>query len=103
MKQVIDTSEVIGTVETPEGECEVCAAALAQYDEEAGRLRVELDAFLRTTDLRKKEKRLTTGWLPPPQTVTEGVGADETVDLTKEIFHRWVAKVREASPTVKCV
>ena len=102
MKHVIDTSEVLGTVDTPEGECEVCASAVAQYDEEAGRLRVQLEAFLRTTDLRKKEKRLTADWLPRPQTVIEGVGPDETVELAKEIFHRWVARVREASPTVRC-
>ena len=101
MKHVIDTSEVIGTVETPDGELEVCASAVAQYDEGAGRLRVQLDAFLRTTDLRKKERRLSADWLPRPQTLTEGVGPDETVELAKEIFHRWVAKVREASPTVK--
>ena len=101
MKHVIDTSEVIGTVETPDGKCEVCASAAAQYDEEAGRLRVELDAYLRTTDLRKKEKRLTAEWLPRRQTVTEGVGPEETVELAKEIFHRWVAKVREASPAAK--
>lgn len=101
MKHVIDTSEVLGTVDTPEGECEVCASAVAQYDEEAGRLRVQLDAFLRTTDLRRKERRLAADWLPRPQTVVEGVGTDETVELAKEIFHRWVAKVREASPAVK--
>ena len=100
MKHVIDTSEVLGTVDTPEGECEVCATAAAQYDEQAGRLRVELDAYLRTTDLRKKEKRLAANWLPQPQTVVEGVGPDETVELAKEIFHRWVTRVREASPTV---
>ena len=101
MKHVIETSEVLGTVDTPEGECEVCASAVAQYDEEAGRLRVQLDAFLRTTDLRKKEKRLAAEWLPRPQTVVEGVGPDETVELAKEIFHRWVVKVREATPAAK--
>ena len=101
MKHVIDTSEVLGTVVMPEGECEVCASAVAQYDEEAGRLRVQLDAFLRTTDLRKKEKRLAADWLPRPQTLVEGVGPDETVELAKEIFHRWVTRVREASPTLR--
>ena len=101
MKHVIETSEVLGTVDTPEGECEVCASAVAQYDEEAGRLRVHLDAFRRTTALLKKETRLAAEWLPRPQTVVEGVGPDETVELAKEIFHRWVAKVREATPAAK--
>ena len=101
MKRVIDTSEVVGTVEMPEGECEVCASAVAEYDEDGRRLVTNLESFLRTTDLRKKERRLTAGWLPRPQTVTEGVGPEESVEVAKEVFHRWVAKVREASPTLK--
>src|SRR5687767_11745798 len=92
MKRVIDTSEVVGTVEMPKGECEVCASALAEYDEDAGRLVINLDSFLRTTNLRTKERRLTAEWLPRPQTVTEGVGPEETIDVAKEVFHRWVAK-----------
>jgi hypothetical protein len=103
MKRVIDTSEVIGTIDMPEGECDVCASALAQYDEKATRLRVELDAFLRTTDLRKKEKRFKVDWLPRPETITEGVAPNETVELAKDIFHAWVAKVREATPTLRYV
>jgi hypothetical protein len=102
MKHVIDTSEVVGNVDMREGECEVCASAVAHYDEDAGRLVINLDSFLRTTDLRKKERRLTAEWLPKPQTVTEGVGPDETVDVAKEVFHRWVAKVREATPALRC-
>jgi hypothetical protein len=102
MRRVIDTSEVIGTVEMPEGECEVCASAFAQYEEAAGHLQVNLDAFLRTTDIRKKERRLTAEWLPRPETITEGVGPDETIDLAKDIFHAWVAKVRAAIPALRC-
>jgi hypothetical protein len=102
MKRVIDTSEVVGTVEMPEGECEVCASAIAQYDEDAGRLVTNLDSFLRTTDLRKKERHLTAEWLPRPQTVTEGVGPEETVDVAREVFHGWVAKIREALPALRC-
>jgi hypothetical protein len=102
MKHVIDTSEVVGNVEMPEGECEVCASAVAQYDEDAGRLVINLNSFLRTTDIRKKEMRLTAEWLPRPQTVTEGVGPDETIDVAREVFHRWVAKVRDAAPALRC-
>jgi hypothetical protein len=101
MRHVIDISEFVGTVEMPEGECEVCASAVAQYDEDAGRLVTNLGSFLRTTDLRKKERRLTAEWLPRPQTVTERVGPDETVEMARDIFHRWVTKVREASPALR--
>ena len=56
MKRVIDISEVLGTMAMPEGLCEVCAAADATYDEDAARLIVKLNAYLRTTDLRAKER-----------------------------------------------
>ena len=98
MKRVTDTTEVLGTVETLHGNCEVCASADAKYDEEATRLVVKLDALLRTTDLLTKEKRFPAEWLPKPETVRETVGPDETVDLARDIFHRWVRKVRQAVP-----
>ena len=63
MKRVTDTTEVLGTVETLHGNCEVCASADATYDEEATRLVVKLDAFLRTTDLLTKEKRFPAEWI----------------------------------------
>lgn len=98
MKRVIDTSESLGTVETPEGRCEVCASAQASFDEAAGRLRVELEAFLRPTDLLAKERHFRAEWLPRNQTVTESVAREESHDVAREIFHRWARKVREAAP-----
>ena len=100
MKRVIDTSEVLGTVGTPEGSLELCVSADAQYDEIASWLVVNLTAFLRNTDLVTKEKHSTASWLPKPETVRESVGPDETVEMAREIFHRWVRKVREAAPTL---
>jgi hypothetical protein len=101
MKRVIDTSEVLGTVEMPEGPCEICVSADAHYDESAARLIVHLDAFLRTTDLRTKERRLSADWLPKMENVTESAGPDDTVALAKDIFHRWVKKVREVAPSLR--
>src|SRR5881394_3959079 len=98
MKRVIDTSEVLGSVQTIEGEREVCVSADANYDEDAGRLVIKLDAFLRNTDLVTKEKRFSAEWLPKPELVRESVGPDEKVEVAREIFHRWVRKVREAVP-----
>ena len=100
MKRIIDTSEVVGTVDMPQGTCEICADADANYDEEAARLTVKLDAFLRTTDLRSKERRLSADWLPGKETVTESVGPDETVEMARDIFHQWVRKVRKAAPSL---
>jgi len=100
MKRVIDTSEVLGAVDLPKGACEVCAAADANYDEATNHLVVRLTSFLRSTDIRVKEKQLSAKWLPKPETVTESSGPDETVEMAREIFHRWVRKVRESTPVL---
>ena len=98
MKQVIDTSEVLGTVETEEGTCEVCASAGATYDETTGRLAVRLEAFLRPAALLAKERHFRAPWLPKDEVVTEGVAREECHEVARDIFHRWVRKVREAAP-----
>ena len=98
MKRVIDTSETLGEVDTPAGRRELCVEADASYDEATGCLVVKLVAFLRNTDLVTKEKHSTADWVPHPETIRESVGPDETVDLARDIFHRWVRKVREAAP-----
>lgn len=100
MKRVIDTSEVIGRVEMPQGSCEVCASANAGYDEDSSKLVVNLDSFLRTTDIRSKEKRFSADWLPEKETISESVGPDETAEVARDIFHRWTRKVREAVPSL---
>ena len=98
MKRIIDTSEVLGTVEMAEGTCEVCAAADAGFDEAAGRMVVKLEAFLRPAGLLAKERHFRADWLPANETVTESVGREESGEMAREIFHGWVRKVREAAP-----
>ena len=98
MKRIIDTSEALGTVEVQEGIAELCAAADASFDETAGRLVVQLESFLRPTDLLVKERHFRVDWLPQNETVTESVGPDECREMAREIFHRWVRKVRESAP-----
>jgi hypothetical protein len=101
MRRIIDTTEVLGEVETPDGLFEVCAEAVALYDEEAGKLEVELDAFLRTTNIRVKEKKLSPDWLPKHVHVRESAAAEEAGDMARDIFHGWVRKVRESIPALK--
>jgi hypothetical protein len=98
MKRITDTSEVLGSVEMPEGLCELCASAEAGFDEEAGRLVIKLGAFLRPTDLLAKERHFRADWLPENETAIESVARDECHEMAREIFHRWVRKVRKAAP-----
>ena len=77
MKRIIDTSEVLGTVEAPGGMCELCASADASFDEAAGRLVVKLEAFLRPADLLAKERRFRADWLRENETVAESVAREE--------------------------
>jgi hypothetical protein len=98
MKSVIDTSEVLGTVEVPEGASELCASGVASFDDAAGRLAVRLESYLRPVGLLTKERHFRTDWLPENEMVSESVAREDCHDLAREIFHRWVRKVREAAP-----
>jgi hypothetical protein len=98
MKQAINTSEVLGVVDLPEGRCELCASSEASFDEGTGRLIVQLEAFLRPSDLRAKERHFRASWIPVDETVSESVGREECHEVAREVFHRWVRKVREAAP-----
>ena len=87
-------------VNTPEGQRELCAAAVASFDETAGSLLVKLEAFLRNPDRVTKEQRFPADWLPRPETVREPVGLEETVEVAREIFQRWARKVSAAAPAL---
>lgn len=100
MKRVIETSEALGMINMPEGPRELCASAVASYDEMAGLLLVKLEAFLRNTDLVSKEQHFTADWLPKPECVRETVGMGETVEMAREIFHAWTRKVCAAAPAL---
>ncbi len=96
MKRVIDSTEVLGTVETTTGTCSLCAAADAKFDEDAGRLVVALRAFLRPVEVSQKVPSV--DWLPADETVSMSVGMTDAWDAAKEIFDRWVHRVRESAP-----
>ena len=95
MKKVIDTLEVLGTVEFNGEPHELCAEADARYHGGTGKLEVRLEAFLRSTNLLVEERHVTAPWLPAPQTLSEGMSEDEAVDAARDIFHGWVRKVRQ--------
>ena len=99
MANEIDISEIVGSVKREDREIEVCAAAQGAYDDAQQQLEVTLDAFLRPVDLCRKEERLPAAWLPKRQTLRERVPWEESSLMMKEIFQRWVGKVRQSIPS----
>lgn len=96
MKRVIDSTEVLGTVETSTGACSLCAAANAKFDDSAGKLVVVLRAFLRPVE--PSQKLPVVDWLPGDETVSVNVGFPDAWEAAKEVFKRWVRRVRESAP-----
>ncbi len=101
MKHVIETSEVLGTVEMPkEGVCELCVSVEGDYDEARGRMTVNLESFLRPAGLLVKERHFRVDWMPPGETITESVPREECRAVTRELLNHWVRKVKAAAPTL---
>lgn len=98
MKRIIDMSEVVGHAMHGGESCEVLAECEADYDETAGLVRVQLDTFLRSRDLCRKEEQFHPTWLPQVYTLAETVSNDEATEAARDIFKRWVRKVRESVP-----
>lgn len=98
MKHIVTSSEVLGVVESPDGANEVCVDAQADFDEDTSRLSVALDSFLRPVGLLVKERHFHADWLPAREVVTEHVSREESGEVARGIFQRWVRKVRLASP-----
>lgn len=99
MRKIISLSEIVELLELEEGWDEVCATAGVSFDTVTCSLTVKLDSFVRPVDLRTAERHLTPGWLPRSDTLRETVPLDEAVPSAKDIFQRWVKKVRQSIPS----
>ena len=88
---LLDTTQVIGTLQIDGSPFEVCAEALANHDRHSNQFTVNLRAFLRAT-------MTTPTWLHAPQTVTEHVDADEAHAMATDIFARWCHKLTVSLP-----
>lgn len=95
---LLDTTQVIATIELGGSMHEVCAEALANHDRRTNLLTVSLRAFLRDERQEHLGETSTPAWLPAPQTVTEHVGASEGHAMANDIFASWRRKVDAAIP-----
>ncbi len=99
MKRVLSISEIVDSHEVLKGTRDVIANGEATYDEGRSELVMELTARVIVTDARGHETTLPVDWLPKPETIREHVSREETQPLARELFHRWIGKVRAGVPT----
>jgi hypothetical protein len=100
MRKIISISEIVEAHEISTGTEEVCASAEADYDEEKSQLVVELASCFRVADRHGHQECVSRAWLPKAQTVKESVSLEEAVPAAKDIFQRWVNKVRDSIPSL---
>jgi len=98
MKRIISISEVVESARSWQGQWELRATAEADYHETKSELVVQLDSFVRTADV-KLPSGLPQGWLPKKQTLVERMPWEDALPAAKEIFQRWVRKVRQSLPS----
>lgn len=96
MKRIISSSEIVGQFERDGKEVEVCATSEADFDEATSKLVVVLDCFLRPVGVREKEAHWPATWLPHRQEARETVSHAEAPEVARDVFHRWVRRVRES-------
>ena len=89
-------SEILESSKADSGDVEVVATIDAQHDPADGRLHARLDAFVRQVRMDGPDAITRPDWLPKPQEAHEGVDPAEATDLARDLFHRWVSKVRAA-------
>lgn len=95
--KLITISEVVGVFEENQGRYEVCATADAYYDETPAHLVIHLDSFIRAQTPGSATSPASQ-CLPEKQTITESVSHSDAIPLAKDIFGRWVRKVRQSIP-----
>lgn len=98
MKTVALLSEPVASKELKDGVYEVWATAEAEYDDARSELLVQLNSFVRPTDIRLKDTQFQAEWLPAKGKVVERVGPEEAHEQAREIFESWVRKVRRHIP-----
>jgi hypothetical protein len=96
MKKLFSASQIVAPFRMKGADLEACATADADFDEGNSQLVMELDSFVRATNLRCNEQRWHPDWLPEKQTFKESVSQGEASELARDIFHRWVGTVHHA-------
>jgi hypothetical protein len=97
MEKTISIEEILGTLN--DGTVQICATAEGAYDDEEERIAITLDAFAcPSSPTEDGGTRLPEIWLPKGERVGEHLPYAEVDPFVREVFHRWVEKVRASIP-----
>jgi hypothetical protein len=97
-RPVLDTLRIVGTCDAGHNIYEVCATAVAGYDETSQTMKVDLDCFVRRFEMRGKDQIFRPDWLPGKDSVKTHLSHEEAPEAAKEIFQSWTQKIRKAIP-----
>lgn len=95
---LLDTTQVISILEDEGAPYEVCIEAAASHERSKNELTVQLRAFLRAEKHDHIGEVSTPSWLPPAETVTEHVSAEEAHAVAGDVFASWRQKVAGCLP-----
>ncbi len=89
-------SEVLGGVRFNDSDHLVTATVEGRFDPGENRVTVHRDAFLRPTDISRKDHASRPPWLPPANDVIEAMDHGEAGPFVADVFTNWVRQVRAA-------
>lgn len=98
-RRITDTICIVETREFDHSTYEVCATQSAEFDDASSLLAVKLGSFVRQVQHEGADTIIAPLWLPQPESVQHRVQAEEAVEDAREIFQRWVRKLRSAVPS----
>lgn len=98
MKRLCDTISIVAAREVNSSNYEVCATELADFDEEASKVMVHLDSFVRLVNPRGPDVLTHPGWLPSAENFEHCVSQDEARAEARQAFAGWKNKVRRSIP-----
>lgn len=101
MRRVLSISEVVETLATPSGACEVLAIGDASYDEVYAQMEMRLDCVFRPAVAEADGRGPAPATLPRRDTVTVKLDWMEALPAARDIFRSWVKRVHHSVNTTK--
>ena len=98
MRKISSLRQVIQSASGSNDGWELYATADAKYDPATSTVFVELDSIVQHGGSAPGVDGFRQPWLPAKEVVTRRVPLSEVRDVAREVFQRWIEKVRRTIP-----